>query len=186
MLNTFILAGGLSKRFGSNKLLYVLNGQRLIDIVVENARPFSRNVYLVVKEKEPYQDVDCDGILTDVFEERASIIGLFTALLKSGGEDILVLSGDMPFIDTSTVSLLFKEHFLNYTIFKVNDITYPFPGIYSYCLTLDLYRFIKGGGRSIKEFLKHVNGKVIEGKDTKHFLNINRKEDVELFNKLKI
>ena len=186
MLNTFILAGGLSKRFGSNKLLYILNGKRLIDIVVENARHFSRHVYLVVKEKEPYQDVDCDGILTDVFEERASIIGLFTALLKSGGEDILVLSGDMPFVDYSTVSLLFKEHFLNYTIFKVNDITYPFPGIYSYCLTLDLYRFIKGSGRSIKEFLKHVNGKVIETKESAHFLNINRREDIELFNKLKI
>lgn len=184
MLNTFILAGGLSRRFGSNKLLYVLNGKRLIDIVVENARSFSRSVYLVVKEKEPYQDVDCDGILMDVFEERASIIGLFTALLKSNGEDILVLSGDMPFIDISTVSLLFKEHFLNYTIFKVNDITYPFPGIYSHCLTIDLYRFIKGGGRSIREFLKHVNGREVEVKDSLHFLNINRYEDIELFNKL--
>ncbi len=186
MLNTFILAGGLSRRFGSNKLLYVLNGKRLIDIVVENARSFGRNVYLVVKEKEPYQNVDCDGILIDFFEERASIIGLFTALINSSGEDILVLSGDMPFIDTSTVSLLFKEHFLNYTIFKVNDITYPFPGIYSHCLTLDLYRFIKGGGRSIRKFLKHVNGRIIEEKNSMRFLNINRQEDVELFNKFKI
>ena len=185
MLNTFILAGGLSKRFGSNKLLYILNGKRLIDIVVENARHFSRHVYLVVKEKEPYKDVNCDGILLDVFEERASIIGLFTALLKSGGEDIIVLSGDMPFVDYSTISLLFKEHFLNYTLFKINGTVHPFPGIYSYCLTLDLYRFIRGGGRSIKEFLKHVDGRVIEHEDSKHFLNINERQDIELFNKLK-
>ncbi len=185
MLNTFILAGGLSRRFGSNKLLYVLNGKRLIDIVVENARPFSRNVYLVAKEKGPYRDVNCDGILLDVFEERASIIGLFTALLKSNGEDIIVLSGDMPFVDDSTVNLLFKEHSFNYTLFKINGAVYPFPGIYSYCLTLDLYRFIKKGGRSIRKFLKCVNGKIIEGKNSKHFLNINEQQDIELFNKFK-
>jgi len=140
MLDTFILAGGESRRFGSNKLLYVLNGKRLIDTVVENARMFSRRLFLVTKEVYLYREVDCDGIIRDVLQERASIVGLLTALLHAKDNDIIVLSGDMPFVDSHLISLLLNEHSFNYTVFNVDNTMYPFPGIYSSCLTLDLYR----------------------------------------------
>ncbi len=181
MLDSFILAGGESKRFGEDKLFYRLNGKRILDYVIYNAYTFGRNVFLVVKEKEKFRDINCDGLILDVLEERASIIGLLTALLKGSEKDRIVLSGDMPFVDKELIDILIDNHSLNYTVFSVDGKIYPFPGIYSQCLLGDLYLYIKEGGRSIVNFLSNTRGKIINIENTKKLANINRKEDIYLF-----
>ncbi len=186
MLDSFILAGGQSKRFGKDKLLYKLNGKRMIDYTLKNAYTFSNRVYMVVKETQKFSDIRCDGLIVDVIPEQASIVGLLTSLLKSASMDRFVLSGDMPFVDREITNILLSEHSYFYTVFSVEGKIYPFPGIYNQCITGDLCLYIKEGGRSIRRFLKSIPGKIIEIDPTLKLLNINSPSDITIFQGLKI
>ncbi len=178
MLDSFILAGGESKRFGSDKLFYKLNGKRLIDYAVDSVYSYSKHVYLVVKDESKFLSVKCDGILRDIIDESSAIVGMLTAMLKSATYDRIILSGDMPFVDKELIKLLLEKHSFNYTIFRVNSMLYPFPGIYNQCIAGELCLYIREGGRSIRKFLSGVPGNIIDIEPTTKLLNVNTFEDL--------
>ena len=51
-LNAAILIGGTSQRMGFPKAALVHNGQRLLDIAINLARPFARSIALVGRKPE--------------------------------------------------------------------------------------------------------------------------------------
>ncbi len=52
MLAAVILAGGLSKRFGTNKSLYKIDGEAIINRVFKAVSGLTENVYLSVQNRE--------------------------------------------------------------------------------------------------------------------------------------
>jgi molybdopterin-guanine dinucleotide biosynthesis protein A len=132
-----ILAGGESKRIGTDKGLLDLDGKPLISYVVENLRSIVDEIIVVVgsEAKKPFywQVLDKDvKVVADMYDEGSPLIGLITGLTNATGEYALVTACDMPFINSDLVDLLFlMAHELNGTLLiKSNGWVEPLTAVY--------------------------------------------------------
>ncbi|MCK4443065.1 MAG: molybdenum cofactor guanylyltransferase [Thermoplasmata archaeon] len=98
-----ILTGGKSTRFGSNKLLFELEGKKLVQRVYDKVKEFSDDVFL--------QGSSIDGLAhwEDLVSDKSSLGGIYSALKNSKHEKTIVVAGDLPHIDTRMMSLLLEN-----------------------------------------------------------------------------
>src|SRR5262245_19290824 len=100
------MAGGLGTRMRSAlaKDLHPLLGRRMVDWVVEAARPLGPEPLVVVASPDTAAALDGDGLVVAV-QERALGTGDAVRCARDGLDDaetVLVLSGDTPLL-TSTL-----------------------------------------------------------------------------------
>ena len=84
MIPLYILAGGESSRFGSDKARAELGGHPLIVRVADGLRPACSSVTAVAREADLYIDLDIDTIGDDE-PGQGPMGGLVTALRHAGG-----------------------------------------------------------------------------------------------------
>ncbi len=137
MRTGIILAGGDSKRIGTDKGLIDLNGKPLIGYVIESLGPVVDEIIVVVgsAERVPvYRDAVGDDVqvFPDMYDDGSPMIGLITGLTHARGDYAVVAACDMPFINSDLVDLLFLLSFeLNGTLLiKPNGWVEPLPAIY--------------------------------------------------------
>jgi len=137
MRTGIILAGGDSKRIGTDKGLINLNGRPLISYVIESFRPVVDEIIVVVGSKgriPNYRNAleDDIQIFPDMYDDGSPLIGLITGLTHAKGTYAVVAACDMPFINSDLVELLFLLSFeLNGTLLiKPNGWIEPLPAVY--------------------------------------------------------
>lgn len=104
-LSVVILAGGLSERIGSNKALLRLNGQTLIQRVVDALTELSDDIICVVR---PEQALGVSGAAV-IFDPPGAIgvlAALQAGLMRSRYSWSLVVACDMPFISLPLISYM--------------------------------------------------------------------------------
>lgn len=120
-ISSIILAGGKSKRMGTDKAFLKLNNKLLIDIAIELAEKVSDNIIISGTDNrlENYKY----PVLKDVIPEIGPVGGIYTCLSQAENDYSLVLSCDMPFVSMELVERI---------ISKVNneDIIVPFNNNY--------------------------------------------------------
>ena len=143
MRTGIILAGGDSKRIGTDKGLLDLDGKPLIQYVIESLKSVVDEIIVVVgsEERMPFywQVVDEDvKVVADMYDEGSPLIGLMTGLTNATGEYAVVAACDMPFINSDLVDLLFLLSYdLNGTLLiKPNGWVEPLPAIYKVGMSL--------------------------------------------------
>lgn len=100
-----ILAGGMSRRFGSNKLLYRFEGKEIIMRVVEAARPIAEEVVLSVRNEEIGEKLSKITGASYEAEKDLPCSGPVRGLLSSFRDgDTLLLPADLPWIDSTTLT----------------------------------------------------------------------------------
>lgn len=110
MLAIVILAGGRSKRFGTNKLLYKIDGEIMIKRLFKTISEITQNIYLSVKDREQADILlnFCDGfsgvILDSYTEIDGPINGIITSLNTLRYDEVVTIPGDMPFINSESLS----------------------------------------------------------------------------------
>lgn len=95
-----ILAGGEASRMGGDKPLRRLDGERLIDRALRQARRWSDDVRVALREPDQVPAVDAP-VLIDAADVWGPMAGLTTALQLARSESIshvLTLPCDMPFL----------------------------------------------------------------------------------------
>ena len=92
----YILIGGESKRFGSLKWQITISGQTILDRIWDACDGIG-NRYVIGKKKPNSISYP---FIKDELEINAPINGLYTALKYSKTEWILLLSCDLPLIDS--------------------------------------------------------------------------------------
>jgi molybdopterin-guanine dinucleotide biosynthesis protein A len=137
MRTGIILAGGDSKRIGTDKGLLDLNGRPLINYVIESLRPIVDEIIVVVGSEERipnYRNAVEDDvqIFPDMYEDGSPLIGLITGLTHAKGIYAVVAACDMPFINSDLLDILFLLSFdLNGTLLiKPNGWVEPLPAVY--------------------------------------------------------
>ena len=185
-MECFILAGGQSRRFGEDKLLFRIGNLRTIEHVIRSAREVFSKVYIVAKDREKFRGLGVE-VIGDLLPDQAPVVGLYTALRKSYGDSIVVLSGDMPLIKPQVLRLLIREYRKPVTIFSSNGKLHPLVGAYSRTLISTVEVYIKEGRKSLIGLLGQINYKVIDedeirrvDPDLSSLLNMNTKEDLEI------
>ncbi len=184
-MECFILAGGQSRRFGEDKLLFRLGSKRTIERVIEVARKVYPEVRLVAKSGDKFKDLDVE-VVEDLLPDQAPIIGLYTALSSCKGDRAMILSGDTPLIKPEILKLLMEEFKEPATLLSSEGRIHPLIGIYSRSLLPVLKDYIDSGGRSLIRFLEETEYKLI-GEDSIRrvdprllsLINMNTREDLK-------
>ena len=184
-MECFILAGGQSRRFGEDKLLFKIRGIKTIERVIGSAREVCSKIYVVAKDRKKFRDLGVE-VVEDVLPDQAPIVGLYTALQMSPEDKIMILSGDLPLIKPEVLKLLIEEYEEPATVLYSDGKLHPLIGIYSRSLLPALEDYMKLGKRSLVGFLEQVKYKVVNEEDLRRvdpdlssLMNMNTKEDLE-------
>ncbi len=98
-LSAAALAGGLSRRMGTDKALLPLmaGGEPMLGLVLERLRSVSDDVLLVANEQERYGSFGA-RVVPDLHPRIGALGGIHAAITWSAHEHCLVVACDMPFL----------------------------------------------------------------------------------------
>ena len=100
-----ILAGGRSRRMGSNKALLSFGGRPLIAHALEILRPLFAEVLIVANECPLYAAFGAP-VRSDRIPDKGPLGGIYTALVSSGHPRTFCLACDMPLASAAVIAYL--------------------------------------------------------------------------------
>ena len=178
-----ILAGGQSKRFGSDKALALYEGKPLIAHAVELVHSAGLDPCVITDRSRDYFFLDCP-IYFDQESYLGPLGGLDRAFEVFPDEKVLVLTCDMPFLVKADLDRLLNQNHENcdVVLYRLQtDRLQPFPGIYDASLRgKALWR--DEANHSMQFFINKIDQVLeIDAASVKgHFRNINRPADANL------
>ncbi|MFT4849341.1 MAG: molybdopterin-guanine dinucleotide biosynthesis protein A [Sediminicola sp.] len=101
-----ILAGGKSSRMGEDKGFLKLNGKTFMAYIIAALKPIVCDI-IIVSNNSDY-DVFKLKRVADTMEDSGPLAGLYAGLLHSETENNIVLSCDVPLINTSVLKKLIE------------------------------------------------------------------------------
>ena len=104
-ISVAVLAGGASRRMGTNKSFVELGGKPLVQHTLERVRRLNVPVLLVTNTPERYQQFGLE-MVADVMPGKGSLGGIYTALRHSKSLFTLCVACDMPFLNVDLLSYL--------------------------------------------------------------------------------
>jgi molybdopterin-guanine dinucleotide biosynthesis protein A len=131
-IQAFVLAGGASSRFGSDKALASWRGRPLLAWAIDAARSLGLSPAIVSPRVEAYR-AHASAFITDERPDRGPSEGLRAALGVCPTEWALVLSVDMPRIDGRALRALCAAATAEDRAVCFVDPSgrrHPFPGLY--------------------------------------------------------
>ena len=180
----YILIGGESKRFGSLKWQTTINGQTILDRIWDACDGIG-NRYVIGKKKP---DSISYPFIKDELEINAPINGLYTALKYSKTDWILLLSCDLPLIDSRVFNKLWdsKSGNCDIVIPVSNDKIQVTCGFYQKRIFTKLESEIQNGNYSLFKLVEKLNSYYINFGNNQSFLNMNTKKDLRTVKKILI
>jgi molybdopterin-guanine dinucleotide biosynthesis protein A len=184
-----IMAGGQSKRFGTDKTLSKLKDKYLIEYVIDETKKYSDDLFIVSKDIQKFKDIFTEiNIFEDEFIQQCPLSGIVTALNKSKYERCIILPADTPFFKGEICNILNENLNDEYDIVmpRFKNKTYPLTAIYKTKLTTELKKNIIEGNFKIIDIIKTINVKYLDESyfskiDSRFlsFLNINTRDDFD-------
>ncbi len=177
-----ILAGGQGKRMGSPKPFLLIDGRRMIDIVMGTLGELFSEILVVTDRKGGFEGRHCK-VVEDVVEGCGPLGGIYTGLKEISGESAFFVACDMPFLDTGLVSrILNLDDFKNYECIvpRHSGEIEPMHAVYSRKIIPKIERCLESGRLALRELLADCSCKYVEvdKREIGSFTNINRPEDL--------
>ena len=118
MISLVVLAAGMSTRFGENKMLYPIDGEPMVRRVVKAALSSSVDEVIVVvgfeaeKVKEALKGLKCVIVENPDYAigGQSSSVRCGVKHVKDGAEAVVILPGDVAFIDPSIIDKVVEEY----------------------------------------------------------------------------
>jgi molybdenum cofactor guanylyltransferase len=185
-LGGIILAGGRSRRMGSDKAVVDFCGTRMIDRVTQTLSAVAHPVVVVARAGG-----DVDGVSARILEDERPYEGPLPALVAglraTGTERNIVVACDMPFLNDAL--LLRLGELLDASVDAVVPIAdarpQPLHASYGDCAIEPLLSAIASGERSLKGALERLRVRWVpeiewKGLDPngRSFLNVNTPEEL--------
>ena len=179
-ITAFVLAGGFSRRFGTNKALFPYEGKPLIMYPLELLSQQTESVHIIAKDAESYEDLGYP-VIEDVYAQQTPLVGILTGLKKSTTDWNIFIACDMPFLTTEVLERLQS----NVTPQPENDAIVPVAGEKMQPLVAFYRRRMIASveaavdnNLSMKDWLSEMTVKQVSFQDDTPFQNINSREDL--------
>lgn len=152
-----ILAGGKSKRMGTNKAFLKINGMTNIERMVNRLKPDFPDPILVTNNPKDYRFLDLK-ITTDLFPSKGPLVGVHAGLVTSSKEVNIIAACDMPFV-TAKLATELVNHILDYdaVIPIIKGMKHPLFAVFKKNIVNILEDNIKNGQFRMKNLLEHLN-----------------------------
>jgi molybdopterin-guanine dinucleotide biosynthesis protein A len=102
-----ILAGGKNTRMGTNKAFLTVKGERLIERTVRLFTDIFPEIIIVTNTPLEYLDQSVQ-IVTDIYEGKGALGGIYTGLFHASGSHAFVTACDMPFLHKSFIEYMLE------------------------------------------------------------------------------
>ncbi len=162
----FILAGGKSSRFGSDKARALVGGKPLISSLAERLRPYATSLTVVADVAKKYADLGLETI-ADTLPGLGPIGGLHAALQnlqKAGAKEkwFLLLSCDAVGFDPTWIAELLAQRTrdLRAVAFK-SERWEPLIALYHQSIRADVDKAISADDRSMWKLLESVSARAV-------------------------
>ncbi len=163
-ISIIILAGGRSKRMGTDKCLIKLNGKTLINIIISKAEQISKNILIIANK--PEYNVLRYPTFHDIYANKGPIGGIYTGLFHSTTKTNLVLGCDLPNLTVNFLKFMLERHHnyreANATVPVYHEKIQPLAGVYEKHFLDTLKPQILAGKYKMKESLKISNPNYIK------------------------
>jgi FdhD protein len=183
-----ILAGGASRRMGSNKALLEVDGNSIISRIYRTLAGMFHEVIVVTNSPLDYEFLPCRKV-PDIYSNFGSIAGLHSALTHSRTTHSFVTACDMPFLDQSIIRYLCHlqlEEGCEAVIPYSNGGQEPLHAVYASACKDIFERAILEGERKVVDIVKKINIRKVTydevqsiGGQSSAFLNVNTPEEYE-------
>ena len=176
-----ILAGGKSSRMGTDKALFVLNGSTFLDHIISALEPLVDDI-LIVSNDERHSTYNLKRV-RDTIADAGPISGLHAGLTNSATENNLVLSCDIPLIETSMLEVLLQNNEDDIDVIQLAeaDRVHPLIALYKKRSAEHLGKALFDGERKLSTALNGLNMKTVLVSDGQAaaLTNVNTPMDFE-------
>jgi molybdopterin-guanine dinucleotide biosynthesis protein A len=184
-----ILAGGLSSRMGQDKALLPIQGEPLIQRVVNRGKAISDNFLVITNRPEAYPFLQVP-LVRDILSIKGPLVGLYTALHVSESAFLILVGCDMPFINLAMLSFqlsVLEHEDVDVVIPKHANGFEPLHAVYRRETCLDLVKSaIDEGERSLIGWFNRAcvreipeNRLLSFDPDLRAFMNLNTPQDYQ-------
>lgn len=151
-----ILAGGQSRRMGTDKAFLEVGGRRIIDRTVELLGPLFPQLLLVTNNPVGYAYLGI-RMVSDLLPGRGALGGLYTALFFSTTQRVFVVACDMPFLRVEVIRhLLRQSQKWDVVVPQMGDHVEPLHAVYSRRCLPHVEALLQRGGRKVMDFYPSV------------------------------
>ena len=175
-ISAFILIGGKSERFGSEKWRANINGKSVLDRIWDACMHFEERVVIGKEKPKNFKK----PFICDQLEIQAPINGLYTAIQHSEHDWIQLVSCDIPLIEADVFQMLWNSNA------QESDIVIPFSNN-RYQVTCALYHkrtlnylesAINENDFSLLSLIKNLKITKVNFNSDKRFWNMNTKKNL--------
>ena len=164
-----ILAGGQSRRMGQNKALMRLGGIRLIDRVIQVMRQVCPQLLLVTNSPDIYADLALP-MIGDVWPDKGSLGGIYSALYHATTPYCLVVACDMPFLNAEVLRYLVAQKAgYDVVIPDVAGEQQPLHAVYSQACSAPIARRLEAHRLKITGFFPEVRVRTVPAEELQPF-----------------
>ncbi len=182
-ITAIILAGGKSRRMGSDKGLVPLNGKPMVQHVIEKAQSVAGRV-MIITNQSGYRHF---GVPTysDLIQDKGPLGGIYTGLHYSKTDYNLVLSCDIPLVPVSFLNKLANYRGNGCAYIPVHEgRQQPLCAVYKKEIVSRIKLSIEAGELSMHKFLTKINTVFIDISDyeTEYenwFANLNTPNELQ-------
>ena len=177
----YVLAGGNSSRFGSNRALQLIDDKPLILHVSEAVSKLATAV-TIVSGVHNYQSLGLT-VIPDRVSGRGPLGGIISALEHSSYEWNLIVACDMPLLAAAPLESLVKKA-LNSSAEVITPRTpdgllQPLCAMYSKSALEGLLTALLNGTRKLSVAFQNIRWELLEVDDDLPYLNINHPDDLD-------
>lgn len=189
-ISGIVLAGGQSRRLGRDKAVEPINGQPLIQRVVERVRQVSCETVVVVADQERGDALPLDKearIALDIYPGKGSLGGIFSGLSAAQEEWGVVVACDMPFLNLDLLRYMASRRGdVDAVVPVLEGRPEPTHSIYSKACLPHIEARLKANDLKISGFFDEVRVKYVDEAEIARFdpeylsfFNINSPTDLD-------
>ncbi len=104
-ITAFIIAGGKSRRFGEDKLLYEHKGITLVERVINTLNSVFKKIKIIANDKTKFSFLNIP-VLPDIIPGIGPIVGIYSALEYSETHKAFCFAADLPFLNTDFIEYM--------------------------------------------------------------------------------
>ena len=182
-ISVFILIGGKSERFGSEKWRSKINGKSVLDRIWDACMHFEERIVIGKEKPKDFKK----PFIYDQLEIQAPINGLYTAMQHTKHDWIQLVSCDLPLIEADVFQILWntKTQESNAVIPLTNNQHQVTCALYHRRILNYLKSAIDKNDFSLLSLIKNLQITKINFNSDKRFWNMNTKKNlVEISNYL--
>ncbi|HNL83148.1 MAG TPA: molybdenum cofactor guanylyltransferase [Chitinophagaceae bacterium] len=182
-IDAFVLAGGKSSRMGTDKGLLLFKNKHLVEWAIDELQLIFDKV-IIVSNKQVYKKFKLE-VIKDVKKNLGPAGGIYSILKHTKTNYVVVVSCDMPFINSNAIAFLINQcNDYDITIPVYKNKLQPLCAVYSKNCLVKWKELIDKNEIKLQNMIEHFNVLKINVDDNSlfnesQFVNINDRNDFE-------